>query len=183
MAVRPTTESAVMAKSHSLSHIASVLGIHRNTIAGWLKKGCPSVQAADPARGVEWKLEIPAVFAWRIDHAVKDALASYADAAGGISKDEADRRRAVALAIVAEIEADEALKSVVSRQDAEADMASFCQTLKQGLSNASARIASRATSMTNAPEIQDLVQEELNRSFRAAQGELATRWGASGSKG
>jgi phage terminase Nu1 subunit (DNA packaging protein) len=163
-------------KTSSLLHAAAVLEVHRNTLSKWIDQGCPVRQRADRARGIEWELSIKEVVDWRMKRAVEDAVSSYQDAGGNISRDEAERRKAVANAITAEIEADEALRAVVSRPDAEADMASFCQVVKTGLSNAASRIASRAASMTSAPEIQDLVQEELNRSFRAAQGELATRW-------
>lgn len=162
--------------AYSLSHAAGILEVHRNTLAKWIDQGCPVRQRADRDRGIEWEINIKDVVDWRLNRAVEDAVSSYQDAGGNIAREEADRRKSVANAITAEIEADEALKSVVYRHQAEADMASFCQVMKTGLSNAASRIASRAAAMTSAPEIQDLVQEELNRSFRAAQGELAMRW-------
>ncbi len=31
-------------RTYSLSEAAAVLGKHRNTVAGWLEKGCPAVR-------------------------------------------------------------------------------------------------------------------------------------------
>jgi terminase small subunit / prophage DNA-packing protein len=163
-------------KTVSLVQTAAVLGVHRNTLAAWVDQGCPVVKRADRARGIEWEISIPAVVDWRIQKAVADALASYHGESGRISRDEADRRRAVAQAITAEVVADEALDRVVARSDAESDLAAFCVVLKTGLSNASAKIAARATALTSPPEIQAICERELNRAFEAAQGELTLRW-------
>jgi hypothetical protein len=127
-------------------------------------------------RGIEWEISIPDIVNWRIQKAVADAVASLHGENGRISRDEADRRRAVAQAITAEVAADEALDRVVARADAESDLAAFCVLLKTGLSNASAKIAARATSLTSAPEIQELCEREMNRAFDAARGELARQW-------
>lgn len=162
--------------AYSLSRAAAILGVHRNTLSAWIEQGCPVVARADRSRGVEWQISIPAVFDWRVTRAVEDAVAGYQDEHGAVSKDEADRRRAVANAITAEIGADQMLGGVVRRHEAEADMASFCQVLKTGLSNASSRIAARAASISSAPEIEDLCHSELNRAFESAHAELASAW-------
>ena len=106
-----------MRKPVSLTRAAEILGVSRGTLADWIARGCPFVSRADKARGVEWQLDTAAVFKWRVDGCVKDAVASYQTEDGGTSKEEADRRRAVALAIVAEVEADQAQKSVVYVED------------------------------------------------------------------
>jgi terminase small subunit / prophage DNA-packing protein len=163
-------------KTYSLAHASAELGVHRNTLAKWIEQGCPVAQKADRSRGVEWKIALPVVFAWRIDRAVSEAVASYQDDNGKITKDEADRRRAIALAVVSEVEADEALDTVVARQDAEGDLGAFCLVLKTALSHAAAKIAARAAAVASAPEIQELCETELNRAFDSAKGELAARW-------
>ena len=48
--------------------------------------------------------------------------------------------------------------------------------LKSGLSNAAAKIAGRATTITSAPAIQEMAETELNRAFAAAKAELDIRW-------
>ena len=160
----------------SLVKAAAILGVHRNTLAGWVDQGCPVVKRADRARGVEWEISVPAVVDWRIQKAVTDALSSLHGESGRVSRDEADRRRAVAQAISAEVAADEALERVVARAEAENDLAAFCVVLKTGLANASSKIAARAASLTSAPEIQEVCEREMNRAFEAARSELAQRW-------
>ena len=82
----------------------------------------------------------------------------------------------MAQAIVAEIEADQLLRSVVAVADANAASASFCLTLKQGLANAANKIAARAAAMSTPAEIKDMVEGELNRCFTTARAELEQAW-------
>lgn len=160
----------------SLMRIAALLDVHRNTVSKWIDDGCPVIQRADRDRGIEWELSLSEVVEWRMSRAVQNAVASCQGEAGQITKEEADRRRAVANAIRAEIDADEALRAVVSRQDAVTDMSTFCQVLKTGLSNMAAKVAARATTMSSATEIEELARGELNRAFVAAREEIALRW-------
>ena len=163
-------------KTYSLLQAASILGVHRNTLSKWIDQGCPVQSRADRARGIEWEISIPAVIDWRVNRAVEDALASVQDENGRITREEADRRRAIAQAVSAEVAADRELGGVVNREEAEADMAAFCVVLKTSLANAAAKIASRAAIITSPPEIQDLCEAELNRAFEVAQTELVARW-------
>lgn len=164
----------------SLMRVAALLDVHRNTVSKWIDDGCPVIQRADRDRGVEWELSLSEIVEWRMSRAVQNAVAGYQGEAGQIAKEEADRRRAVANAITAEISADEALGTVVARADAEADIASFCQVLKTGLSNMASKVAARAATMTSAAEIEDMVHLELTRSFKASDAELASRWPGTG---
>ena len=159
----------------SLKQAAATLGIHRNTLSEWIDKGCPAAKRADRPRG-EWQMSIPAIFDWRQDYVVREAVAGYNAEAGHITKDEADRRRAVAMAVMAEVEADTIIGSVVRVTDAAAANAAFCQVLKSGLENASHRIAGRATTITSAPVIQEMCEHEFNRAFATAKAELARQW-------
>lgn len=170
-----------MTKTHSLVQAAAILGLHRNTLAGWIDRGCPVVTRADRARGVEWELSIPKVFAWRTDALVKEAVAGYQTEQGHVTKDEADRRKAVAQAIVAEVEAAEALKSVVARFDVELLLADFCQALRAGMSGSGSTIAGRAAIMSDPNEIRDLCEAVVNKAFRAAEADLNERWAGGGS--
>ncbi|KLK90303.1 hypothetical protein AA309_26600 [Microvirga vignae] len=156
-------------KLWSLNGLATELGRDRRTVAKALE--------AVPADGVlgghkAWYLKtaLDRLKAVTVEEALFD------DETGRITKDEADRRRAVALAIIAEVDADEALNRVILREGAEADMAAFCIALKTSLTNAAAKIAGRAAIISSAPEIQELCEAELNRAFDVAQAELVTRW-------
>lgn len=175
-APKPSADGGKPRTRYSLTQAAAVLGVHRNTLSKYLDQGAPAITRANRDRGIEWELDIPAIVDWLIAKAVQSAVANYGGETGRIDREEADRRRAVANAITAEVAADEALRSVMHRHEAEADMAAFCQVLKTGLGNASSKIAARAASITSAPEIEDLCHAELNRAFDAAEAELSARW-------
>lgn len=154
--------------------LADTFGISLPTVDAWVKKGCPVVERG--SKGRQWVFDTAVVHDWRIQLALSDSVTATASAGGQISKDEADRRKAVAQAVVAEVDADEALKSVVSRFDAEALMADFCQALRAGMSNACTKIASRTATLSDPHEILDFCEAEINRSFRAAEADLTERW-------
>ena len=166
----------MIASTCSLKHAAATLGLHRNTLADWLAKGCPAVTRADRASGAEWQLSIPDIVTWRGEYLVREAVASYQTEDGHVTKEEADRRRAHAMAVIAEVEADHLLRRTVSVADASASTTAFCQVLKTGLANAAHKIAGRATTITSAPEIETMVKAEMNRAFASAKAELELRW-------
>ncbi|QGY05496.1 terminase small subunit [Methylobacterium mesophilicum SR1.6/6] len=154
--------------------LAKIFAVSTNTISTWVEKGCPYVERG--SNGVEYQFDSAAVIDWKIQRAVENVAMSAGDDSSKSRREDADCRRAVANAVVAEIGADEALKSVVSRHDAIADLATFCQVLRTGLSNMAAKIAARATTMDSAPEIEALARKETNRAFAAARLELGRRW-------
>ena len=154
--------------------LASLCGVSLTTVDTWLRKGCPIVERG--SKGREARIDLAAVVDWRIKTAVADAVSGIEGDDGRVSKDEADRRRAVANAISAEVAADEDLKSVMSRFDGEAMMSDFCQALRSALSNVGAKIANRTAAMTRPAEIRDFCQEAVNKAFGAAEADLRERW-------
>lgn len=133
-----------MSKALSLTATAATLGVSRNTVAGWIAKGCPVLSGADRDRGVEWRLDVGQVHAWRVDTAVREAVAGYQTVDGDkITKDEADRRRAVAMAIVAEVEADQALGAVVYVDDVGRIVEQEYGVVRQAVLNMTSRTADR----------------------------------------
>ena len=163
-------------QTHSLSQAATLLGVHRNTLHQWLQHGCPAVEKADRERGVEWQISLPDIVDWRIERAVANVAAASRGDGTAIPKDEADRRRAVALALSAEIDLDERTRNVVARADAVADMSAFCQALRDQISSAFGKIASRCSTMQLPTEIEAMCRAEWNRAMKVAQEELRRRW-------
>ncbi len=166
---------AIDGRTVNRAELALICGVTVVTIDAWRAKGCPFLERG--GRGREWSFDTAAVIDWRLQRAVAEAVSGFQDESGKVSAEEADRRKKVANAITAEIAADEALRQVVSRHDAEAANAVFCQVLKTGLSNAASKIAGRATTITSAPEIETMVHLELNRAFATAKSDLDLRWG------
>jgi terminase small subunit / prophage DNA-packing protein len=106
-------ESGRTGRTVNRADLASTFGVSLPTVDAWVRRGAPFVERG--SKGREWKFDTAAVIDWRLASAIEDALAGYQDESDAISKDEADRRRAVANAIMAEVEADEALDIVVRR--------------------------------------------------------------------
>ncbi len=156
------------------AELAAFHGVSLPAVDAWIKSGCPAV--GHGSRGKSYKFDSAAVIAWRIARERNDAVAGVGASEGTMTREEADRRRSIASMKLAEIEADTAHGGVVLRADVEADVTSFCGVLHTGLGSASNRIAGRATSMTNASEIEDLCRAELNRAFQSAKAALAEKW-------
>jgi len=156
------------------AEVAGIFAVSVNTVTNWIEKGCPYVERG--SNGIEWQFDSAAVIDWRIQRAIENVAMNAGDDSSKARREDADCRRAVANAIVAEINADEALKAVVSRHDAVADMATFCQVLRTGLSNMASKVAGRAATMTSASEIEVMAKAEMNRAFTAAREEIALRW-------
>ena len=154
--------------------LASLCGVSLPTIDAWLRKGCPIVERG--SKGREAKFDSAAVIRWIKDDAVAEAVSGLQSDDGKIPQKEAERRRAVANAISAEVAADEDLKSVMSRFDGETILSDFCQALRSALSNTGAKIANRTAAMTRPAEIRDFCQVEINRAFGAAEADLRERW-------
>jgi phage terminase Nu1 subunit (DNA packaging protein) len=165
-----------MSPINNLEETAKLMGVSRHTVSGWIRQGAPIVSKSDRAHGIEWQLSFPDVFQWRLDRAVRDAVARTQTDGGQISKDEADRRKAVANALVAEVEADDVLKSVVSRADADSIVADFVTALRSGLTPAAANFAAATAHMTDPNKIRDFCEAEVNRSMQAAQAILDNEW-------
>lgn len=163
-------------QTHSLMQAAGLLGVNKSTLQTWLAQGCPAVEKADRSRGIDWKLAIPEIMRWRIERAVADAVAPYSGGGDMITREEADRRRAVAVARVAEIELDEKLRSVVHVADSKDTMAQFAQAVKNGGDTAISKIAARCCQMTDPHEIRTMAEKEWNRGMSAAREELRRLW-------
>lgn len=99
----------------SLKELASILDRDRNTISKWLDIGLPYVDKADRDLGKAWSFDTAEVVRWLEKRAADTAAEKLGvlGSDGKTSEDEAKRRRAVAAAIITELEAAEAVKTVV----------------------------------------------------------------------
>ncbi len=159
------------------AELAAFHGVSLDMVDAWIKNGCPAEERG--SQGRSYRFNSAAVISWRIARERNDAVAGIGAGVETMTREEADRRRAIASMSLAEIEADTARGNVVLRSHVESDVTSFCAELHTGLGSASNRIAGRATSMTNATQIEDLCHAELNRAFQGARTVLAERWAKS----
>jgi terminase small subunit / prophage DNA-packing protein len=159
---------------YSLTKAAEILGVHRNSMSMWISRGCPTVPKANCTSGNEWQISIPAVFEWRLRTAFSDGCAAF-QTSDEISKDEADRRKAVVNARLAEIGVDECLRNVVLVSDAEEMVADFCHALRSGLFEGAAKSRASASLMTDPGEIREFFESEINRLMKVAKSFLHER--------
>jgi len=148
-------------RTFNLNEAAAILGVTRQTLGRWIEQGAPAVTRADRSLGIEWELSVADIVEWRIKRAVDDAVSRYEGDGDKISKDEADRRRAVAQAITAEVEADETLRSVVAVSDVLDVVTQEYAAVRTHLQSVGSKVAGRAATMTSAPAIQELVDEAI----------------------
>jgi terminase small subunit / prophage DNA-packing protein len=150
----------------NLTEMCVVHGAYRTTITKWVDQGCPILQRGDRRRGLEWEFHLPATIEWRINQAIEETASKFEGVTDGtVTTDEAKRRRAVADAIVSELEAAEALRNVVSVSlVAEKVTAQFAE-VRSLLAGLGAKVAGRAAAMTSAPKIQELVDDEIRRAL------------------
>jgi hypothetical protein len=87
-----------------LIQAARLLEVGDNTLRRWIAAGCPATKGRTAREG--YKVNLAEVMAWRVETAVAAVEAKHAGGPEHISRDEADRRRAVALMHLAEREAE-----------------------------------------------------------------------------
>ncbi|RVL87664.1 DUF1441 family protein [Sinorhizobium meliloti] len=76
------------------SQLASLLGVHRNTVMGWPAKGCPVVQQADVSTGATWIFDVAEVVRWLRKKDVEDAIAKYQSEDGEVPEGVSKARKA-----------------------------------------------------------------------------------------
>lgn len=99
----------------SLAKLATLIERDRNTVKKYADQGMPFVEKGDRDIGKEWVFDVAECVRWLEKRAADATAEKLGDGAadGKTSEDEAKRRRAVALAVVAEIDMLERLHSVV----------------------------------------------------------------------
>lgn len=121
--------------------LASLCNVSLPVVDRWVALGAPFVVRG--SKGTPWVFDISEVFAWRMDAAVKAAVEPFKAAETGMSREEADRRRAVAMAIVAEIEAATAQRAVVSVEDVGRLVETEYSAMRQSLLSLPGKLADR----------------------------------------
>lgn len=154
--------------------LATLCNVTLPTVDAWVRRGCPAVERG--SKGREWQFDFAEVVQWRIDRAVADAVAAHGGDGAGMSKEEADRRKAVAQAHMAEVELEDRLANTISRTEALGMFADFCLALKTGMSNGLDKIAARGTTITSSHELRTMGEAEWNRAMALAREEFSRLW-------
>ena len=156
---------AKQGKRVSANELAEILGVNRHTVVEWAqKRNCPSVEAADKDAGKSWVFDVAEVVAWRESQAAE----AVAEQVGGlISKEEAQRRRAIALASMDELRLSELKKEVVRIEDVARTVTTEYALVRSSLMNIPAKIAPRVALLDNPAEIQAEIEKVINEALAA----------------
>lgn len=144
----------------SVSELADLLGVTRGTLTRWLDvEGCPFVSRPDVPGG-PWELELPSVVQWMVDREVRKAVEKLAAQAPIptleeelgviISLDEAKRRKAVADAMIREIDLDRAAGAVIPIADIADIVSREYAAVREGMLGLGPRVAPRLVGQTEA---------------------------------
>ena len=175
-------------RSCSLAEAERWLGVSRQTLAKWIDRGAPVVQRPE-GKGKPALVSVPDLWQWKMEQEIQAAIAkACADHEGDpndperMSKEEADRRFAVARALREEGRAMDQYAQVIPVADVSGAVARRLSVMRQilmGLYREAPELLLRKTGMpvqTTTPvlrSIVDKVLQELNKplDFRAPENE------------
>lgn len=107
-----SSRSSTSARHMSLKQLATFLNRDRNTVMKYLDQGMPAVEKADRDRGAAWVIDSADAVRWLEERAAKNVADRFGGDLKTVSKEDAERRDAVAKMIIREVDAAESAKMV-----------------------------------------------------------------------
>lgn len=159
---------AAKSRQVSLADLVIFLDRDRNTIVKWVDNGLPYIEKADRDLGKPWIFDSAEVVRWLEKRAADVTAEKLGDNAldGKTSTEEAKRRRAVAEAVVSEIEAAEAIRTVVRVSHIVEKIASDYSEIRNRLISLPAAIAGRIDA-TVSQKVKDVADERIRIALKA----------------
>lgn len=177
------------ARKCSSIQASKCLGIDRNTLAKWIEAGAPFVEQASGNK--PWVLSVPDLIKWKMElekaKAVEAALKKITpegmvDSAddmghpGMITIDEAKRRKAVADAVIREIQLDKEAASVVPIEDVTDLIAREYSAVREGILGIGPRVAPRIKGQTDPNIIAEEIRKAVDDSLASLQADQKGIW-------
>ena len=150
-------------KAVSVTELAQLTGVHRDTISAWLRKGCPYLEKADKRNGKNWLLDVRAVMEWREKEAVRNALGdtNVADA------EELKRRKLAAETSIAEIAAAREKEAVAEIETFEKVWQTACLEFSARLRQLPSRVATQVAALKDEAQIKEVLLDEIDQTLVA----------------
>lgn len=146
--------------------LARIMGVAMNTVDAFVDRGMPVERRG--GRGNPWAFDVVACFRWRLEYEVATAVgASTRD----ITLADAERRKTIAAAILAEIKVSEQLRSVVKVED----VARIWEGRIVSAREAFIGIPQRLAPLLVGESDQTRIEEQIGREITRALEELAER--------
>jgi phage terminase Nu1 subunit (DNA packaging protein) len=161
-------------KHVSANELAEILGVNRHTVVEWSKKGCPSVEKADKESGRPWIFDVAQVMAWRESQAAGAAAEMFGDP---ISKDEAQRRRAIAQAAMAELDLAERKKELVQISDVTGAVSAEYALVRTALMNLPAKVSGRIALIDDPAVIQSEIEGAITEALKNLKADTNGKYG------
>ena len=150
-------------KNVSVNELSTLIGVHRDTVSSWLRRGCPYVQKANKKSGKNWLLDIKEVIEWKEAEAVRSAVGD----TGLADAEELKRRKLAAETSIAEIAAAKEKQEVAEIATFEKQWASTCLEIRARFRQIPGRVASQLASIKDEPEIKEVLLDEIDEALTA----------------
>ena len=145
-------------KEVSQTECAQFFGVHRNTVAAWLKKDCPYIQKANKRVGKDWILDTAKVAQWREEKAVLNALGDLPD-----DDDELKTRKLKAETSILEIEAAKKRGEVGTIEEFEKQWRDIMIAISTRMLLIPSRVSLHLTGVNSETEIASIIDEEIRQ--------------------
>lgn len=152
----------------SLSAVARIVGVQRNTLMAMVRRGCPYISKPGRKRGSEWEFNTAEVAQWRIDQAVKEAIGDVRET--DIS--ELRKRKLRAETIIAELDAAKARGQVGDLDEFERQVTNASIEIRTRLKQMVARVAPMVIGVKKITVIKKILTDEVDQALRALSDDL-----------
>jgi phage terminase Nu1 subunit (DNA packaging protein) len=152
----------------NLSELSAQIGVTRNTLMSWTKRGCPYVSRADRKKGIEWQLNTAEVAQWRIDQAVLNAIGDLTET----DINELRKRKLRAETVIVELEAAKARGQVGDLEEFERQVTSASIEIRTRLKQMIARVAPMVRGVKKITDIKAILADEVDQALRALADDL-----------
>lgn len=140
--------------------IARLLGVSMPTVTDWVDRGLPVVDRG--SRGIPWVFDVAACFAWRLEYELANAVgASTRD----VSREDAEKRKIIADAVLAEIKVAEQLRSVVKVEDVARIWEGRIVASRETFQGIAQRLAPLLVGETDQGRIESTIEREIDRAL------------------
>lgn len=140
--------------------IARLLGVSMPTVSDWVDRGLPVVNRG--SRGIPWAFDVAACFAWRLEYELANAVgASTRD----VTREDAEKRKIIADAILAEIKVAEQLRSVVKVEDVSRIWEGRIVASRETFQGIAQRIAPLLVGESDQGRIESTIETEIARAL------------------
>ncbi len=152
----------------SLSAVARIIGVQRNTLMSMVRRGCPYLSKPGRKKGSEWKFNTAEVAQWRIDQAVKEAIGDVRET----DEKELRKRKLRAETIIAELEAAKARGQVGDLDEFGRQVRNASIKIRTRLKQMVARVAPMLIGIKKITEIKAILADEVDQALTALADEL-----------